>query len=100
VEGANAVSVQLSKYVEHEVYARAGHFITLSHYMKRVLAETYAVPEEQISVIPGGVNTDQFKSFLSRLATRQRLELPCDRPIILTVRRLERRMGLHNLIEA
>jgi glycosyltransferase involved in cell wall biosynthesis len=100
VEGANAVSVRLSKYIEHKVYARAQHVVTLSHYMKRVLMETYAFPEERISVIPGGVNTDQFKHTLSRGEARRRLGLTLDRPIILTVRRLERRMGLHNLIDA
>jgi glycosyltransferase involved in cell wall biosynthesis len=100
VEGANAISVYLSKYIEHKVYARAEHIITLSHYMKRVLMETYAFPEERISVIPGGVNLDQFQSSLSRDEARRRLQLPLSRPILLTVRRLERRMGLHNLIEA
>jgi glycosyltransferase involved in cell wall biosynthesis len=68
--------------------------------MKRVLMETYAFPEEKISVIPGEVNIDQFKNTLSRGEARRRLGLTLDRPIILTVRRLERRMGLHNLIEA
>ena len=68
--------------------------------MKRVLIETYAFPEERISVIPGGVNLDLFKPSHSREEVRGRLGLPLDRPIILTVRRLERRMGLHNLIEA
>jgi glycosyltransferase involved in cell wall biosynthesis len=100
VEGANAVSVRLSKYIEHKVYARTDHAITLSRYMKRVLVKTYGFPEERISVIPGGVSVKQFRQCLSRKEARQRLELPCDRPIILTVRRLERRMGLHNLIEA
>jgi glycosyltransferase involved in cell wall biosynthesis len=100
VEGANAVSVRLSKYIEHKVYARAQHVVTLSHYMKRVLMETYGFPGEKISVIPGGVNTDQFKQTLSRAEARRRLGLTLDRPIILTVRRLERRMGLHNLIDA
>ena len=100
VEGANAVSVRLSKYIEHKVYARAQHVIALSHYMKHILAETYAFPEDRISVIPGGVNTDQFKHTLSRGEARRRLGLTLDRPIILTVRRLEARMGLHNLIDA
>jgi glycosyltransferase involved in cell wall biosynthesis len=100
VEGANAVSVRLLKHIEHKVYARADHAITLSNYMKRVLAGTYAFPKDKISVIPGGVNIHRFKSCLSREEARRRLELPCDRPIILTVRRLERRMGLHNLIQA
>jgi glycosyltransferase involved in cell wall biosynthesis len=100
VEGANPVSVRLSKYIEQKVYARSQHVITLSRYMKRVLMEKYAFPEERIAVIPGGVNTDQFKHTLSRGRARRRLGLTLDRPIILTVRRLERRMGLHNLIDA
>jgi glycosyltransferase involved in cell wall biosynthesis len=100
VEGTNPVSVRLSKYIEHKVYARAHHVITLSHYMKRVFVDRYAFPEDRISVIPGGVNVEQFKHDLSRDEARHRLELPRDRPIVLTVRRLQRRMGLHNLIEA
>jgi glycosyltransferase involved in cell wall biosynthesis len=100
VEGANRLSVYLSKYIEHQIYGKAEHIITLSHYMKGVLIETYAFPEERISVVPGGVNIDLFKACLSREEARGRLGLPGDRPIILTVRRLERRMGLHNLIEA
>jgi glycosyltransferase involved in cell wall biosynthesis len=100
VEGANRISIHLSRYIERKVYARAEHIITLSRYMKHVLMQTYAFPEERISVIPGGVNIDQFKPCLSRDEARRQLELPLDRPVLLTVRRLERRMGLHNLIEA
>jgi glycosyltransferase involved in cell wall biosynthesis len=100
VEGANAISVQLSKYIEHKVYERTDHAITLSYYMKRVLVDTYGFPEGKVSVIPGGVDIDQFKQCLSRAEARQRLELPQNRPIILAVRRLERRMGLHNLVDA
>ena len=100
VEGANPLSVRLSKYIEQKVYARTDHAITLSHYMKRVLVETYNFAEEKVSVVPGGVNVDQFKQTISRQEARGRLGLPSDRPLILAVRRLERRMGLHNLIEA
>jgi glycosyltransferase involved in cell wall biosynthesis len=100
MEGANRISIHLSKYIEHKVYGAAEHVITLSHYMKRVLTENYAVPEESISVVPGGVDIDLFKPCLSRAEARERLELPANRPIILTVRRLERRMGLDNLIAA
>ncbi|HET9785910.1 MAG TPA: glycosyltransferase family 4 protein, partial [Pyrinomonadaceae bacterium] len=90
----------LSAFVERKVYRRADHVITLSNYMKRVLVETYACPEERVSVVPGGVNLHDFKQSFSRAGARERLELPQGRPIILTVRRLEHRMGLHNLIEA
>jgi glycosyltransferase involved in cell wall biosynthesis len=100
VEGANFLSVRLSKYIEQKIYARTQHVVTLSHYMKLLLMEKYAFPGEKISVIPGGVNTDQFKQTLSRREARRLLGLTSDRPIILTVRRLERRMGLHNLIDA
>lgn len=100
VEGANRVSVRLSKYIERKVYARTDHAITLSHYMKRVLAETYGFAEKKISVIAGGVNVEHFKQTISRQEARKRLRVPIDRPIILTVRRLERRMGLQNLIDA
>jgi hypothetical protein len=81
-------------------YERTDHAITLSYYMKRVLVDTYGFPEGKVSVIPGGVDIDQFKQCLSRAEARQRLELPQNRPIILAVRRLERRMGLHNLVDA
>jgi glycosyltransferase involved in cell wall biosynthesis len=100
VEGANAISVRLSKYIENKVYARTDHVITLSQYMKRVLMETYGFPENRITVVPGGVNLEQFKLCLSRAEAREQLELPQGRPLILTVRRLERRMGLENLIMA
>jgi len=99
-EGANAFSIQLSKYIEHKVYARADHVITLSQYMKHVLEQTYNIPAERISVIPGGVNVERFQQSLTREEARKRLDLPINRPIILTVRRLTRRMGLHNLLDA
>ena len=100
VEGAHPLSVRLSKYIEEKVYARTDRAITLSYYMKRVLVETYNFAEEKVSVVPGGVNVDQFKQAISRQEARQQLGLPSDRPLVLAVRRLERRMGLHNLIEA
>jgi glycosyltransferase involved in cell wall biosynthesis len=79
---------------------RTDHAITLSQYMKRVLVETYGFPEGKVSVIPGGVDIAQFKQCLSRAEARRRLDLPRDQPLLLAVRRLERRMGLHNLIDA
>ena len=100
VEGAHPFSVQLSKYIEEKVYARTDHAVTLSQYMKRVLVETYGFAEKKISVVPGGVNVDHFKQTISRQEARRKLGLAIDRPLILAVRRLERRMGLQNLIEA
>ena len=100
VEGAHPLSVRLSRYIEEKVYARTDRAITLSYYMKRVLVETYNFAEEKVSVVPGGVNVDQFKQTISRQEARRQLALPVDRPLILAVRRLERRMGLQNLVDA
>lgn len=100
VEGANPMSIQASKFIEYKVYGRANHVITLSQHMSRVLVETYGFPQERISVIPGGVNVERFRQFVSRDEARGLLDLPLNRPLILTVRRLERRMGLDSLIRA
>jgi glycosyltransferase involved in cell wall biosynthesis len=100
MEGANPMSVQVSKFIEQRVYARTDHVITLSQYMKNVLVANYRFPEEKISVIPGGVSLDRFRRQVSRTEARELLGIPPDRPVILTVRRLECRMGLENLIEA
>jgi len=100
VEGANPFSIRLSKYIEQRVYARSDHFITLSQYMKQVLVDAYGIQEATISVVPGGVSVEKFKQSISRREARRHLDLPSDRPIVLAVRRLERRMGLSNLIAA
>ena len=100
MEGAGAISVRLSRYIERKVYERTEHIIVLSQYMKRVLMETYRFPEKKISVVPGGVNLEQFQRSVSRKEARLELGLPMERPILLTVRRLQQRMGLQNLIDA
>lgn len=100
LEGAKPISVQVSKFIESKVYARTHHVITLSQYMKGILVEKFRFPEEKISVIPGGVSIDRFRRYVSQDESRELLELPQDRPVLLTVRRLERRMGLDNLVEA
>jgi glycosyltransferase involved in cell wall biosynthesis len=100
VEGAHFLSVALSRFIENRVYARTRHAITLSNYMKTVLVENYGFPEQNVSVVPGGVNTAHFRQQVSRQDARLQLNLPVDRPVILSVRRLESRMGLNNLIEA
>ena len=80
VEGANPLSVRLSKYIEQRVYARSDRFITLSQYMKQILVDTYGIHEARVTIIPGGVNVDHFKQSISRREARSQLGLPLDRP--------------------
>ncbi len=100
VEGGAGPSVWVKKLIERRVYRRAQTFVVLSEAFRDVLVESYMVEEARIRIIPGGVDTDRFGTSISRQEARQRLGWPDDRPVVLTVRRLARRMGLELLIEA
>jgi glycosyltransferase involved in cell wall biosynthesis len=99
-EGANPCSALVKKTLEQIVYRRADRTIVLSRAFARIAAEQYHIPEEQIRIVPGCVDTDRFNTDLTRQEARQALQLPADRLLLVTVRRLVNRMGLHSLIEA
>lgn len=98
-EGAGRVSTLAKRFVEKRVYATAERAITLSKAFARILVEGYRIPEEIVRVIPGGIDLP-VDPILSRTDARRQLGWPTDRPIVLCVRRLARRMGLDVLIEA
>ena len=100
VEGAASWAVSFKRRLERAVYDRADRFIVLSQAFKQVLSTTYGVPLALIEVCQGGVNVDAYDTGLTRAYARHSLGWPSDRPIILAVRRLARRMGLENLLEA
>jgi len=85
---------------ERAVYRRADRLITLSEVFKDVLITDFGIPESRIKVIPGGVDCKRFDVPESRIQAREELGWPLDRPIVFTVRRLTKRMGLENLIQA
>jgi glycosyltransferase involved in cell wall biosynthesis len=99
-EGAGRIATWMKWRMERAVYQRARSCIVLSHAFKKLLAEDYGIPADRIRVINGGVDLGRFNTSLSRPDARQKLGWPVDRPIILCVRRLVRRMGLENLIAA
>jgi glycosyltransferase involved in cell wall biosynthesis len=100
VEGATARTSQLKFAIERSVYRRARRLIVLSHSFQEELVSGYGVDEDLTRVIPGGIDTERFNVSNTRSQARQRLGWPEDRPILLTVRRQVRRMGLENLIDA
>ena len=99
-EGSAALASRCKAFVERTVYSRANRLIVLSEAFQQELARRYNVPEERIRVVPAGIDAERFNIEVSRAEARQRLGWPNDRPILLTVRRLVRRMGLETLIEA
>jgi len=58
------------------------------------------VPRERIVKIPGAADTARFRPAADPPAVRQALGLPVGRPLLLTVRNLEARMGLDLVIQA
>jgi len=86
--------------LERLVYRRGTRLIVLSHAFRDVLHRNYRVPMERIRVVPGGVDVDRFGIDVTRREAREQLNWPQHCPIVLTVRRLTRRMGLEDLIGA
>lgn len=99
-EHEQALVVKVKAALERAVYRRGARFIVLSEAFRRVLASRYGVPEDRIRIVPGGADVSRFDTGLSQEEARRRLGWPTDRPILLSVRRLARRMGLENLIAA
>jgi glycogen(starch) synthase len=100
VEGSTVRRSQLKFAIERHVYRGATRLIVLSRSFQAELVSRYGVDEELTRVIPGGIDTDRFDVSVTRSEARQRLGWPENRPILLTVRRQVRRMGLENLIDA
>ena len=86
--------------IERACLKRARLVHVLSDFSAEQLWKLYAVPRERIVRIRGAAATDRFTPAPDRAAVRCALGLPADRPLLLTVRNLEARMGLDNLLEA
>jgi glycosyltransferase involved in cell wall biosynthesis len=99
-EGAGRLGTGMRRAMERAVYRRGALGITLSQAFARVLETGYGVPADRIRVVPGGVDLSPFAGLPGRDAARSALGWPGDRPIVLAVRRLVRRMGLEDLIAA
>ncbi|KMP10375.1 hypothetical protein UR09_06430 [Candidatus Nitromaritima sp. SCGC AAA799-A02] len=98
-----AFRLNFIRWMEWACYRSAKSVLFLSEYTRRRFQDYYPFKKPRMRVIPGGVDTDLFKPVTVQGGTdalRQQLDLPQDRIILLTVRRLEARMGLDNLIAA
>jgi glycosyltransferase involved in cell wall biosynthesis len=83
--------------VERQVYRWAPRIIVLSDFTRDILVDEFGVDQAKITLIPGAVDTEQFHP--TRETNLSTIWPPgCIR--ILSVRRLEYRMGLEILIKA
>ena len=79
---------------------RATRVHVLSAFSADLLRRLYGVPAARIVRIPGGVDTERFRPAADRAEARRALGLPDGRPLVLTLRNLESRMGLDALLAA
>jgi glycosyltransferase involved in cell wall biosynthesis len=100
VEGKSSLASRVKAVMERAVYGRGQRFIVLSRAFATELVRRYGVPEDQVRIVPGGIDPQHFHNELTRAEARERLGWPQGRPIVLAVRRQMRRMGLENLIDA
>ncbi len=99
-EGASVISAAARTMLERLVYRRADAAIVLSTAFRDILTSRFGVDAERVHVIPGGVEADRFAHDTPRVECRVALGWPIDRPIVLCVRRLVRRVGIDTLVEA
>ena len=90
----------LRRIIEKFSLLKSEKIIVLSQFTKDKLVNTHSIPEEKITIIPGGSDLERFKPSPNKNKTRIKLNFPEDKFILLTVRNLVPRMGLENLLEA
>jgi glycosyltransferase involved in cell wall biosynthesis len=88
------------KLAEKTALRKSNHIVVLSEYTKEKLESTYGLPPAKIHVIPAGVDLNRFRPHDDKQSLRNRLGIPNGHFTLLTVRNLEPRMGLENLILA
>ncbi|HVC16060.1 MAG TPA: glycosyltransferase family 4 protein [Rhodanobacter sp.] len=100
LEGQPKAVTIAKRLLEGTVYRRADRVIVLSQAFGELIAMRYGVNPERVRIVPGSVGANRFTSTPLRAEARWMLGWPIDRPILLSVRRLTRRVGLDRLIGA
>ena len=86
-------------FFENYVLKRCKRFLVLSEFSRKQLNEIHGIPLERISIILAGLDIDFFSPG-SKMDARRRLNIPEKCKVLLTVRRLDPRMGLDILLKA
>jgi glycosyltransferase involved in cell wall biosynthesis len=96
----NAIPAKARWFIERYCLKRSNKIVVLSHYMKNLIVDTYDISADSIVVNPGGVDLERFVPVPDRSRLKEELGFPREHIHLLTVRNLESRMGLDNLIKA
>ncbi|MEW1956543.1 glycosyltransferase family 4 protein [Kineococcus sp. NPDC059986] len=93
---AGRVVADLTRRAELAAVDGTARTLTTSWYVRRLLQQVHPAASARVDVVPLAVDLDRFSP---GPAERDRLGLSGD-PLVVTVRRLVRRMGLENLLDA
>jgi glycosyltransferase involved in cell wall biosynthesis len=86
--------------IERHCLNKADKVMYLSKYMKHKAIKFHGLNENCLVYNPAGVDLERFKPVANRTKIKEELFFPPDKFHLLTVRNLEHRMGLDNLIIA
>jgi glycosyltransferase involved in cell wall biosynthesis len=86
--------------LERSATAAADRILVLSDFSRSILLADRSLDPKRVISVPGLVDTSVFSPADGREAARARLGLELDGPLLLTVRRLEPRMGIEGLLRA
>jgi phosphatidylinositol alpha-1,6-mannosyltransferase len=86
-------------WLTRRVLHRADFLIANSRNTCRLLREAWALPEDRVRLLHPGVDTQRFHPAAKDVAARDRLGWG-DRPVVLTVSRLQKRKGHDQMIRA
>lgn len=88
------------RWCERMAMTRCARVIVMSEFMKQRVQAVHGIPDHQVHLIPGAVDTGRFAPAGDPAGVRRQLGLPADRTILLTVRNLVPRMGLIPFVHA
>lgn len=97
---ANASGSAIRRGIERTIVRRVRRVYPLSRFMAARLHAIHGVAGERVRIVPGGVDRTHFAPPADRGAVRATLGLPAAACVLLTVRNLEPRMGLVELLRA
>lgn len=98
---ARASEHELPERVEAErrLVHRVDRIVAATEHERQLLRQIFRVSPQRVSVVPLGVDLERFRP-LDRASARERLGIPQDERVILTVGRLEPLKGFDILIRA
>lgn len=97
--GASVLLDPLQVWLEQTAVRRAAVIAVLSEYSRDLLLSRHPSAADRVAVVSGGVDVERFSSGDGR-KTREAYGIPADESLVLTVRRLEPRMGVEELLRA